>query len=152
MSEHINENKEEILSEGGDIAEKFAGALESGEGAPTEGRFRTRKRRRVSYLTINNITSVDYKDVNLLKRFINDHGKIVSTRQSGNNASQQRMIAKAIRRAREVALLPFVVTEIPKEKPYTRYSRTPREHQVSETPAAPTTQAEVSKPTQESAE
>lgn len=78
----------------------------------TEGRggerSKRRGRRRVSYLTLNKIESVDYKDVGLLKRFINDHGKIIPARHTGNTAKQQRMIARAIKRAREMALLPFV--------------------------------------------
>lgn len=77
-----------------------------------EGRFKGRKRRKVSYLTINKIETVDYKDVNILRRFINDRGKILPSRQSGNTAKQQRMISRAIHRARELALLPFVVQEM----------------------------------------
>jgi small subunit ribosomal protein S18 len=75
-------------------------------------RFKSKRRRKVSYLTINKIDTVDYKDVALLRRFLNDRGKIQPARQSGNNAKQQRMVAEAIRRAREMALLPFVVTEM----------------------------------------
>ena len=78
------------------------------EGARGKGR----KRRKVSYLTLNKIDSVDYKDIVTLKRFLNDRGKIVPARQSGNTASQQRMISESIRRAREMALIPFVVTEM----------------------------------------
>lgn len=78
----------------------------------TESKFRAKRRRKVSYLTLNKIETVDYKDVNILRRFINDRGKILPSRQSGNTAKQQRMIARAIRRARELALLPFVVTEM----------------------------------------
>lgn len=76
------------------------------------GRFKGRKRRKVSYLTINKIDHVDYKEINILRRFLNDRGKILPSRQTGNTARQQRMIANAIRRAREMALLPFVVTEM----------------------------------------
>lgn len=82
-----------------------------------EPRARGRKRRKVSYLTINKIDTVDYKDVAILKRFLNDRGKILPTRQTGNTAKQQRMIARAIRRAREMALLPFVVTEFVADRP-----------------------------------
>lgn len=82
-----------------------------GAGAVPEPRARGKKRRKVSYLTINKIDTVDYKEVNILKRFLTDRGKILPARQSGNTAKQQRMIARAIRRARELALLPYVVTE-----------------------------------------
>lgn len=72
-----------------------------------EPRLRNRKRRKVSFLTIEKIDRVDYKDVQLLKRFLNDQGKILPARNTGNTAKQQRMISRAIRRAREMALLPF---------------------------------------------
>ena len=66
------------------------------------------KRRKVSYLTINKITQVDYKNVTLLRNFTDDRGKIVPRRRSGATAKEQRMIAIAIKRAREIALMPFV--------------------------------------------
>jgi small subunit ribosomal protein S18 len=66
------------------------------------------KRRKVSFLTINKITYVDYKDITLLRQFTDERGKIVPRRRSGATAKEQRMIAIAIKRAREVALLPFV--------------------------------------------
>lgn len=105
---------------------------------------RSRRRRKVSYLTINKIETVDYKEVNILRRFINDRGKMLPTRQTGNTAKQQRMISKAIRRAREMALLPFVVTEFSGEsrpprvrRPRPdRYDEAPRQAEVVETPAA----------------
>ena len=72
------------------------------EGGP---RFKGKRRRKVSYLTANKIYYVDYKEVNILRRFLNDRGKILPSRQ-------QRMISEAIRRAREMALLPFAVQEM----------------------------------------
>ncbi len=77
-----------------------------------EGRVRSRRRRKVSYLTINKIDSVDYKDTVVLRRFLTDRGKILPSRQTGNTAKQQRMIARAIKRAREMALLAFVVRDL----------------------------------------
>lgn len=74
-------------------------------------RFKGKRRRKVSYLTTNKIDFVDFKEINILRKFMNERGKITPARQSGNTAKQQRMIAEAIRRAREMALLPFVVTE-----------------------------------------
>jgi small subunit ribosomal protein S18 len=80
---------------------------------------RGKRRRKVSYLTLNKIETVGYKDVGLLRRFINEQGKILSARQTGNTAGQQRMVTRAIRRAREMALLPFVSLEIASaERPY----------------------------------
>ncbi len=61
-------------------------------------------RRRNRY---SKLESVDYKDVNTLEKFINERGKIVSRRVFGLSAKQQRMITRAIKRARNMALLPF---------------------------------------------
>ncbi len=61
-----------------------------------------RRRNRFSKLE-----SVDYKDVDTLRKFINERGKIVSRRVFGLSAKQQRMITRAIKRARNMALLPF---------------------------------------------
>jgi small subunit ribosomal protein S18 len=81
------------------------------DAAAPEPKGRPRRRRKVSYLTINKIDQVDYKDLNILRRFVNDRGKMLSSRQTGNTAKQQRMVARAVRRARELALLPYVVTD-----------------------------------------
>jgi len=89
-------------------------------GASGEPRPRPKRRRKVSYLTANKIDIVDYKDIAILRRFINDRGKILPARQTGNTAKQQRMIARAIRKAREMALLPFVVSEAGPERPRER--------------------------------
>ncbi len=53
------------------------------------------------------LESVDYKDVDTLRKFLNERGKIVSRRVSGLSAKQQRMVTRAIKRARDMALLPF---------------------------------------------
>lgn len=52
--------------------------------------------------------SIDYKDVKLLKKFISERGKIVPRRISGASSLNQRKLAKAIKRARYIALLPYV--------------------------------------------
>ncbi len=57
--------------------------------------------------SVERLSYIDYKDVELLRRFINDRGKIVSRRQSGINAGEQRRLTRAIKRARYVALLPY---------------------------------------------
>lgn len=54
------------------------------------------------------ILYVDYKDVEILQRFVNNFGKIQPSRVSGNCAKHQRKLALAIKRARFMALLPFV--------------------------------------------
>jgi len=55
-----------------------------------------------------NINVVDYKDVILLRRFINTAGKIIPTRRTGTCGKHQRLVSKAIKRARIIGLLPFV--------------------------------------------
>ncbi|MGI6608015.1 MAG: 30S ribosomal protein S18 [Erysipelotrichaceae bacterium] len=66
-------------------------------------------RRKVCYFTKNNITYIDYKDTELLKKFVSPNGKIIPRRVSGTSAKYQRMLAVAIKRARQMALLPYVV-------------------------------------------
>jgi len=51
---------------------------------------------------------VDYKDIELLKKLVNRHGRIVGRRKSGCNAASQHAVTKAIKRARFMALLPYV--------------------------------------------
>ena len=67
-----------------------------------------RGRKKVCYFTKNNITYIDYKDVELLKKFISSNGKIIPRRVTGTRAKYQRMLATAIKRARQMALLPYV--------------------------------------------
>jgi small subunit ribosomal protein S18 len=66
-----------------------------------------KKRRKLSFLTEHRITFVDFKDDRLLRRFVNDRGKIVPRRVTGLTAKQQRMVTTAIKRARLMAILPF---------------------------------------------
>lgn len=66
-------------------------------------------RKKVCFFTKNKITHIDYKDVELLKRFISANGKIIPRRVTGTSAKYQRKLAIAIKRARQMALLPYVV-------------------------------------------
>jgi small subunit ribosomal protein S18 len=69
------------------------------------------KRRKVCYFTANGITHIDYKDVDLLKKFISERGKILPRRVTGTSAKYQRKLTTAIKRSRTMALLPFVSGE-----------------------------------------
>lgn len=60
------------------------------------------------YFAANNIKHIDYKDVDILKRFINPNGKILSRRRTGITSKNQRSLARAIKNARFLGLLPFV--------------------------------------------
>ena len=74
-------------------------------------RRRTPKKK-VSILTSEQIGWIDYKDVNLLRRFMSERAKIRARRVTGNSAQQQRAVARAIRVAREMALLPYSVRQV----------------------------------------
>jgi small subunit ribosomal protein S18 len=65
------------------------------------------RRRKVCKFSAEGIEYIDYKDVNLLKQFIPERAKILPRRISGNSARHQRMLAKALKRARHLALLPY---------------------------------------------
>ena len=65
-----------------------------------------RKKKKVCYMCTGK--NVDYKDVDTLKRYINDRGKILPRRITGNCAKHQRHIAQQIKYARFMALIPFV--------------------------------------------
>ena len=66
-----------------------------------------RGKKKISILTQEKIEYVDWKDVNLLRRFVSDRAKIRARRVTGNSAQQQRDVAMAIKNAREMALLPY---------------------------------------------
>ncbi|MGW2648420.1 30S ribosomal protein S18 [Streptomyces sp. NPDC001393] len=70
-------------------------------------RRQTAKRQRANPLDAAGITYIDYKDTDLLRKFISDRGKIRSRRVTHVTRQQQRQIAQAIKNAREMALLPY---------------------------------------------
>ncbi len=65
------------------------------------------RRRKYCRFTAEGITEVDYKDVELLKAYITETGKMVPSRITGTKAKYQRQLAKAVKRARYLALLPY---------------------------------------------
>lgn len=73
----------------------------------TSIRRQTAKRQRTNPLDAVGITYIDYKDTDLLRKFISDRGKIRSRRVPHVSRQQQRQIAQAIKNAREMALLPY---------------------------------------------
>ncbi|BCL52824.1 30S ribosomal protein S18 [Francisella tularensis subsp. holarctica FSC022] len=64
-------------------------------------------RRKVCRFTVEGVKEIDYKDVNKLKAYITETGKIVPSRVTGTSAKYQRQLATAIKRARFLALLPY---------------------------------------------
>lgn len=74
---------------------------------PKESSGGRRRKKKVSVLTQERIDYVDWKDINLLRRFMSDRAKIRARQVTGNNQQQQTEIARAIKNAREMALLPY---------------------------------------------
>ena len=79
-------------------------------------------KKKTSVLVTEKVEYIDYKDVNLLQRFVSDRSKIRNRRVTGNDVQQQREIANAIKNAREMALLPYT-----KRVSQTRAGRPPRD-------------------------
>ncbi|OPZ79273.1 MAG: 30S ribosomal protein S18 [Alphaproteobacteria bacterium ADurb.Bin438] len=77
--------------------------------AQTQGRRSFFKRRKTCPFSSKNSPKIDYKDVKLLQRFISERGKMIPSRITGVSAKKQRELAVAIKRARFLGLLPYVV-------------------------------------------
>lgn len=67
-----------------------------------------KRRKKVCYYCQNKLDVVDFKNADLLKKYISERGKILPRRATGACAKHQRMVAIAVKRARHMALLPFV--------------------------------------------
>ena len=65
-------------------------------------------RKKVCKFTPEEIETIDYKDINRLRYFVTERGKIIPSRISGASARSQRHLVRQIKRARQIALLPFV--------------------------------------------
>ena len=87
---------------GGKSGGKFA--KKGGRDSGNRGLF---KRRKFCRFTVDKVVEVDYKDIEVLKEFINENGKIIPARITGTNAKYQRQLSVAIQRARYLALLPY---------------------------------------------
>lgn len=66
------------------------------------------KKRKVCRFCQNHVEYIDYKDIEVLRTFITERGKIIPRRISGNCATHQRQMALSVKRARNIALMPFV--------------------------------------------
>ncbi|MBN2308815.1 MAG: 30S ribosomal protein S18 [Candidatus Hydrogenedentes bacterium] len=65
-------------------------------------------RNKVCRLTVDRVVYIDYKDINMLKHYVTERGKIIPRRITGATAKHQRMLTRAIKMARQIALLPYV--------------------------------------------
>ena len=77
--------------------------------SPMKRRGGMRRRKKVCVFCADENNLIDYKDVNKLKRYISERGKILPRRITGNCAKHQRALTVAVKRARHVALLPYTV-------------------------------------------
>ena len=73
-----------------------------------EQRMRPRKRKKVCAFCVDKVTAIDYKDTAKLRRYLSERGKILPRRTTGTCAMHQRQLTLAIKRARQIALLPFI--------------------------------------------
>lgn len=62
-----------------------------------------------NFLSQNKVTYIDYKDIDVIKKFVNPHGRLIARKRTGVSANHQRQLASALKRARFLGLLPFVV-------------------------------------------
>jgi len=67
------------------------------------------RRRKVCHFCVDKVQDIDYKNVRSLKRYITERGKILPSRISGNCAKHQRKLTAAIKKSRNIALLPFTI-------------------------------------------
>ncbi len=100
-------------SGGGARATKPGGDRRPRQGSSGGKRFF--RRRKVDFFSVNKIDDINYKDVDKLKQFLGDRGKILPRRHTGLSSHHQRQLRQAIKRARNIALLPFA-GEIKKSK------------------------------------
>lgn len=104
MSNEIHENQEQFSDE------KKGGRGERRDGVPAiVRRRRPFGRRKVCRFCVDPVLRIDYRDPILLKYFVTERGKIIPRRISGNCALHQRELARAIKRARVLGLMPFTV-------------------------------------------
>ena len=93
-----------------------SGGGRSNTGRGNRGRYQRRgrfqRRRKVCAFCLDKTKTIDYKDVSTLRRFLTERGKIRSRRKTGTCAKHQRLLAKAVKRARHLALLPFTAEHI----------------------------------------
>jgi small subunit ribosomal protein S18 len=95
-------------SGGGDRDSDSRGDSRGGRGGGGGGGGRRfYRRKKVDYFSVNKIDAIDYKEVDALRQFVGDGGKILPRRHTGLSAMHQRMLKRAIKRARNIALLPF---------------------------------------------
>ena len=97
---------EEVIESAANVAATTPAAPTDEKAAPKK--FKKVTKKKVCSFCVDHIDEIDYKDVTKLKRYITEKGKILPRRQTGTCAEHQRNLTVAIKRAREMALLPYV--------------------------------------------
>ena len=112
MADNDNKNQSEDVKKEHGSTTQVASSPQSthAQGGRRKGRFFARKK--VCPFTVDPTLVIDYKDSEFLSRFIDDRGKILSTRRSGVSPKYQRRLAKAIKQARFLALLPYTLGHV----------------------------------------
>jgi small subunit ribosomal protein S18 len=93
--------------------DRDGGRGRGGSGGPGGGAGGRRfyRRKKVDYFSVNKIDHISYRDADMLRQFLGDGGKILPRRHTGLSAQNQRLLERAIKRARNIALLPFGGTD-----------------------------------------
>ena len=86
---------------------KGKGKFVKGKGRDARGKGQLFRRRKFCRFTAENVKQIDYKDIAVLKEFINENGRIIPARITGTKARYQRQLSVAINRARFLSLLPY---------------------------------------------
>ncbi|MEN6627835.1 MAG: 30S ribosomal protein S18 [Candidatus Sumerlaeia bacterium] len=109
MSESSNQDRDfqGERSYGRDRGDRGDRGGDRGDRGPRRGGRRPHRGKTSEYV-IENANYIDYKDIARLRSYMGDSGKILPRRMTGNTARHQRMVAQAIKRARYMALLPYV--------------------------------------------
>ena len=102
---------DEPMNERGPTGPSAANGPSAAAAADPGGRGRF-QRRRICAFCVDKVDKIDYKDINLLRRFVSDTGQIDSRRRTGTCARHQRRVTKAVKRARYLALLPYTAEHI----------------------------------------
>lgn len=107
MSEETTQRASESGSSSSGHGSSNSGHSSSGSSRPRSGGRKFFRRKKVCKFCTEKIDSVSYRDVNLLRQFVAERGKIVPRRLTGVCTTHQRRLTRAIKQARNIALLPF---------------------------------------------
>ncbi len=102
MSRNYNDRESDF-----DVDDDGGAPSRGGAGGRGGAQGRRMRRRKVCRFCLDKVDIIDFKDVRLLQNYIPERGKVLPRRISGSCASHQRMLAEAIKRARNIALLPY---------------------------------------------